>query len=257
MSERQPSSPPTPEQLFSRLTSTAYHYDFQFAHGHSDAMDVERKARKIVGRIAIEDDDGPTVPIYNERIIRFSAERDGPTKKYARHSLPVGFTIQQEIIQQVAMIPESIRSRLDPEIVECHEYSEPGDLNVMNFVYYSVLREDDDLTIDRNIGYRLHNIDVVMHESSELIGQPEPQLIPIAHRQKTIRQFEPIPEEAVEDKIEQVTYDAVFDQFSDGVENAAFWSQFATAREIDAAISILALVKHLSPHGTLPKKLLL
>lgn len=257
MSERKHSSPPTPEQLFSRLTSVAYRHDFEFARSQTDAMDIERKARKIVGRVEVGDDDDTTLPIYNEKIIRFSAEREGPKKKFERVRPPIGFTIQQEIIKQVNQVPGAIRSRLDPEIVEVHEYSEPGDLNVVNFVHYSVLREDGDISINRNIGYKLRNIDEVMYESSELIGQPEPQLIPIAHRQKTIRHFAPIQEEAVEDKIEQVSYDAIFNQFSDGIESAEFWSHVSATRDADAAISILALVKHLSAHSTLPKKLIL
>lgn len=257
MSEHQPSSAPTPEQLFSRLTSLAYKHDSQFERGHTDAMDLERKVRMFAGQVPTEDDYNDMLPIYNDQLIRFSAEREFSLTKHRQPTHPVGFAIQQEITKQVSRIPDSIMSRIDPEVAECYEMSEPGDLNVVTFVHYAVLREDGDIAINRNIGYKLRDLNEVVYESSELIGQPAPQLITLAHRQETLRRFEPIKEEAVEDQIEQLFFNEKFDTFRDGVANMEFFMEFSSARDADATTSILGLAKCLNQRRPLPKRLLL
>lgn len=271
MSERQPTPPPSPEQLFSRLTSLAYRHDYQFERGHTDAMDIQRKVRTFAGQVEAEMDVTSTtqatdaeeaeepamVPIYNEQILRFTAERAYSTLKERQPTAPVGFTIQQEFIKQVDRVPDPILHRIEREVAECYEMSEPGDLNVLSFVHYAVLREDGDININRNIGYKLRNIDEVMYESSELVGQPVPQLITIAHHQDPLLYFEPIKEEAAEDQIEQLFYNEQFDLFRDGAANIDYYLALHDARDADATTSILGLIKCLNQRRPLPKQLLL
>jgi hypothetical protein len=257
MSERQSSPAPTSEQLFSRLTSLAYKHDYQFERGHTDAMDIKRKVRVFAGQVPTVDDYDTTLPIYNEQTLRFTAEREFSLERHRQPTDPIGFAIQQEIIKQVPRIPDSIVSRIEPAVAECYDMSEPGDLNVVTFVHYAILREDGDIAINRNIGYKLRDIKEVVYESSELIGQPAPQLIPLAHRQETLRCFEPIKEEAAEDQLEQLFFNEQFDAFRDGVANMAFFMEFSDARDADAITSILGLVKCLNQRRPLPKHLLL
>lgn len=269
MSERQPTPLPSPEQLFSRLTSLAYKHDYQFERGHTDAMDIERKVRIFAGQVeveldetqvavdAIENETPIMVPIYNEQIIRFSAERPYSSLKERLPIDPAGFSIQQEFIKQVNHVPNSILHRVEPEVAECYEMGEPGDLNVLSFVHYSVLREDDDITINRNIGYKLRDIDEVIYESSELVGQPIPQPITIAHHPDPLLYFEPIKEEKVEDQIEQLFYNEQFSLLFDGVVNMEYYLALHNIRDADAITSILGLAKCLNQRRPLPKRLLL
>lgn len=216
---------------------------------------IERATRKIVGNILSEDDETVTMPIYDERKTHFSAEREPQERKRKRPPQPVGFIIQQEITTQIAKIPASLRGHIEPEIAECYDMSEPGDLNVVNYVHYTVKREDGDIAIDRNIGYMLRDLDTIVYETSELIGQPAPLLIPIPHRQKTIRAFSPIKEESVEDAIEQVSFNALFDDYFDGVSNMEFFEELIKARDADAAVGILGLIQCLETRRALPNEL--
>jgi hypothetical protein len=248
---------PSPSSLFNQLTSFSYAHDPDFALGASDAMQIERSTQ--VSTASLRDNDtGEEIPLYDEKKILFRAERDHTEEDFRDPSQPSTFAIQQEIITQLPGIPGTLREQLGYEAQDGGDWFESSDFNKVQYVHYGVKREDDgEITIDRNIGYMLRDYENILYETSEIIGQPAPEYIPIAHRQQTLRVFSPIKQEAAEDEIEQVSYNAIFDEIFDGVSNMRFFHELVQTREADATISILGLVECLKRRWVVPDQLLL
>lgn len=249
----------SPASLFDQLTTFSYEQDPEFARGDSDVMRIKRATQNAASYLTSEDGE-TTLPLYDEKKILFRAERPQEEKKSKRPNLPISFIIQQEIITQLPCIPGSLIEQLKDDLEDCYDTLESGDFNTLQYVHYSVTREEDDITdisIDRNIGYILRDYDDTLYETSELIGQPEPQYVPIAHDQQTLRVFSPIKQDAVEDRIEQVSYNALFEEIFDGVSNMKFYDEFVKTRDAEATIGILGLVNCLQKRRALPNKLLL
>lgn len=129
-------------------------------------------------------------------------------------------------------------------------------MNVVNYVDYTVTNDEGEIDIQRNIGYALRDIDTIIFEASEIIGQPEPEYITIAHQQQSLRVFHPIKEEAVSDQVEQLSFNAVFDEIFDG-RNQLFFSEFVDRRQNDATLALISLIGCIKGRHTLPKDLLL
>lgn len=247
----------SPSSLFNQLTNFSYAQDPDFALGTSDAMKIERSTQVATASLR-DDETGEEVPLYDEKKIFFRAERDHSEEDFREPGQPSIFTIQQEIITQLPGLPGTLREQLGQETQEGDGRFESCDFNKIQYVHYDVKREDDgEITIDRNIGYMLRDYESVIYETSEIIGQPTPEYIPIAHRQQTLRVFSPIKQEAAEDEIEQISYNAIFDEIFDGVSNMRFFLELVQTREADATISILGLVECLKRRWVLPDQLLL
>jgi hypothetical protein len=247
-----------PVSLFNQLTAFSYEQDPEFARGDSDTMRVKRATQNTASYLT-SDDGEMTFPLYDEKKILFRAERSSQEDTSKRPNLPISFIIRQEIITQLHCLPGTLVEQLKDELEDCYDTPESGDFNTLQYVHYSVTRDEDDTTdisIDRNIGYILRDYDDILYETSELIGQPEPQYVPIAHDQQTLRVFSPIKQDAVEDRIEQVSYNALFEEIFDGVSNMKFYNEYVKTRDADATIGIIGLVNCIQKRRALPNKLL-
>lgn len=247
---------PSPSSLFNQLTAFSYEQDPDFALGFSDVMELSRSTKIATALLNCED--GVELPLYDEKKIIFRAERKHTDEDYRQPDQPNGFTIKQEIVTQLPGIPKLLMSQLDGELDECYDSSEPGDFNKIQFVEYAVSHnEEGEVSIDRNIGYALCDYDITVYEISETSGQPEAQYIALAHRQKSLRVMPPIKQDAAEDKIEQISYDALFKDIFDSTSNIQLYQELTKTRETDATISILGLVECLKRRWTLPDQLVL
>ena len=242
--------------LFNKLTAFAYAQDPDFARGESDVMHVERST-KIAAAFLKNVDSSQQVPRYNEKKILFRAEREPSEEDMRDPSDPIGFLVQQEITTQLPGVPKALRSHLAEALDGCYDTPDSGDFNTVLFAHYSVMKEDDNsVKIDRNIGYELRDYEHTIYEVSELVGQPEPEIVPLAHRQRTLRVYPPIQQEAASDRIEQMTYNILFENLLDRTSNMQLFQELARAREADATVAILGLVTCLRQRETLPDNLL-
>lgn len=253
MTERQIS----PSLLFNKLTAFSYSQDPDFKRGESDVMKIERTTKLATANLQCEETKENT-PLYDEKTLLFYAERAHSEEDFRQSKNPASFKIQQEIITQLPGVPTTLREQLEEQLEGCDISLDSGNFNKVQYVHYSVDRdEDDEILIDRNIGYILRDYDDVLYETSELIGQPEPEYVPIAHNQQSLRVYSPIKEDSVEDQIQQVSFNAIFEEIFDGASNMHFYHEFVKNRDIDAVVSILSLVRCLKERRTLPDHLLL
>jgi hypothetical protein len=115
MNERIPSA----EELFEVLTAFAYANEPEFRLGQSDATDTGgRITKKVAGYINDVDIPKDSVPIYDEKHITFSAERE-PAMKHSRTiDSPAGFVIRQVLIEQIAKVPPQLIPFVDIDMTD-------------------------------------------------------------------------------------------------------------------------------------------
>ncbi|MDB5186744.1 MAG: hypothetical protein JWM07_216 [Candidatus Saccharibacteria bacterium] len=248
----------SPLSLFNQLTAFSYWHDPEFKSGDTDTMDCIRSS-KLGTAILRCDETAETQQLYDTKKIAFYAERPHTEEDFRQSENPTVFKIHQELITQLPDgIPCALREQIAEGLEDYDTSLDKGDFNTVHYVHYAVERDEDgEIIIDRNIGYTLRDYETVLYDTSEIIGQPEPVLVPIAHRQQTLRVYAPIKEDSVDDKIQQVSFNAIFEDIFDGGSNAEFFHEFVKLRHTDATMSILALVACLKERRAIPDHLVL
>lgn len=210
--------------------------------------------KKIAGHVVDDTDPTLKIPLYDERVLTFRASRTVDDDDGTGGS--TAFVMRQEIITQLNELPKPLYPLLDQEMIEQYGMTEQGDLNVVTYVQYTVDDDEGEVRIDRNIGYTLRDIEEPIFASSELLGQPKPEAVPIAYTQQTLLVFPPIKQDAATDSIEQISYDAMFNEIFNG-ENHLFYGEFNERRDDDVTLALLALLKCIKGRHVLPTELTL
>lgn len=222
----------------------------EFRRGLSDAMMVIRSSRQCVG-ILDEEEDNPR-KIYDEKAVTFSAEREA----YDKPSKPLPpnlFTARLDVVTQINTLPASLLRYFDDETIARFEDTEPGDLNTIQSIEYTVQRASEDVDITRNMSYTLREDEDIMYMISETDETDKYERVPLAHEKHTLLVARKVKEESVADAADQVQYNALFDSiFFDAKAHSDFYPEFLAARDTEAAIAILGMIKSLKTGSKIP-----
>lgn len=193
------------------------------------------------------------VPLYDEKVIRFTAERI-PSLEKDDVSIIGHFTIKLETTTHVDTIPLAIRPYIDIDTVDAYDETEPDEHNlIVSFsTEYSVERAYDvAVDITRNMTYALYDNKDILYQTSETDESGKFEAVAIAHEQQTLLVRRPVQEETVADVAEQLQFNIQFDDLFDG-KNVEFYSEFLAARDQDAIISIRSLLRSLKVGSATP-----
>jgi hypothetical protein len=238
----------SPNSLITQMTVFAYESSHAFQVGQVDAAKTIHAEEIRVG-ISLD----ATKSLYDERSIAFRAKRLTAPPDRHRIISPHLFIVKYFEKTHLPGLPEALAPHLSPETKDAYQNCFYGELHEIRGIEYKVEKDGDDIDISRNISYALHGTAGALYEIGEVDESDEKvQWIPLAHEQRSLRIEERIQEEQVDDQIEQLTFNAHFKNFRDGVGNADFYAELVDMRTKEAAICISALVHCLKRGSRIP-----
>lgn len=246
------SSPPSLSSLVDQLTNIAYELDEDFKTGMSDSTDLKR-ATKFCVALADEDD----TPLYNKRSLTFTATREALERKRHKPLRPHLFVVKFRTTTQLSDIPDALKHTVDHTLVEnlCL-LGEVGDFTERQTVKYTVDASDGDVDITRNISYNLlADRHINIHHVAEADDSTQYEHVPLPHEQSTLHIMHRQQHEQIDDIAARIPYELTYSDMIDGVGNSEFFNELAAAREAEATLAILALVRSLKSGKALPNVL--
>lgn len=252
MSEKLPELKNTPElqALVRHLTLAAYTMDADFRHGYSHATEHIKSSKYLRG--LIDPGDETVQPIYDQQSIYFSAERDFTIEPSKKITQPKSFTVRYDMETQIEELPPALRNYLKPDDIELYDSVEFGDLNTLQTVEYKI-DNDDMIDISRNISYMLRDGDQdIIYSTSETDETGKFEFVHLAHEQQTLVVNKVIHEEKIHDEIDQIPFYIKFDDMFSSMESSSFYNELVQARDTEASICILALIKSLKKGSPIP-----
>lgn len=236
----------SPNSLVTQMKAFAYERNYAFQTAQVDAALLTATEQIRVGQ-SVDD----MKPIYDERGITLRAERTAGRGSGRLILPPDLFTMNYYEKTHLATLPMVLTPYLQPEVITSYQNCFYGELYERRGIVYTVEKDGDDIDISRDISYALHGTTEPLYEVSEIDeSKDKVRWIPLAHEQRTLRVEQRIQEEQVDDQIDQLTYNARFEDFRDGIGNADFYAEFVGMRTSEAAICISALIgclRHGSP----------
>lgn len=154
----------SPEQLAEDLTHFLYERDRAFA---TEKADVSRHVAERELRVMAGDDSDDVLELCDQERIVLTGFRNYfvPGKKVPR---PSDFTIVHRTVSQIDTLPYQLRHVLDAKLVEQYDTTESGDLNEVRQTEYGVIIDPDgEVSIGRDISYRLRDIKHVLYKARE------------------------------------------------------------------------------------------
>lgn len=259
MTERIPSA----EELFEDLTAFAYANDPEFCHGQSDATETGgRITKKVAGYINDVDVPEKSAPIYDEKQITFSAEREPATKHSRTIDSPAGFVIRQVLIEQIAKVPPQLIPFADIDMTDEPEEDvvkkktdekpkpESEDLvyngyNIKQTLTHTVKKEENFIVFEQAVSYAIRHLDEVLYEASPETGPPVPTYVPVPHHPEPLRLFTHIEVEAAPDPIQQLPYNDTFEKITYDAPVDIIDEQHLEQLRASAILSITGLMAYL------------
>lgn len=238
----------SPNALVTQMTGLAYERRHAFSQGEVDAVTLSVNEQRHVGT-SVED----MKRIYNERTVSFSAERtrEAPERKLILP--PNFFTITYREKTHLACLPPALLPRLPADTVSTYSDCFYGELHEVQSVCYIIEKDGKDIDVNRDITYELRGLHEPLYTISEVDESKESvQWIPLAHEGRSLRIERQVPEEQAEDQTEQFFYNAGFEKFRDGLENADFYTDFVRMRENEATVCISALLQCIRRGSRIP-----
>lgn len=247
-------TPITPAQLVQKLSAFAMRHDPAFRRGECDitSLTKERRQRAATLHNNVTDQE---IHLYNEERLYFSAERSDYDHESDSVTPPTRFVTKLETVTQINQLPQTLLRYFDEEAIDTYDTGEPGDLNILRSIEYTVEIDDIDIDITRNREYYLRDCTDIIHYAGELDETDTYEIVPVPSEQHTLRVPKKIQEERIEDEAAHILEFIQFDERITWNGNQEFYNQFLQARNAEAIIAIDGLLKSLHTGEPAPRLL--
>ena len=243
----------SPASLFAQMSSLAYERNEEFRRGAQDSCKLSIETEIDAESTAI-DNLGNIVPLLNKKSVSFRAERTDAPVRRNKVPLPTAFDIVYADQVHLNSLPEAVAPHLGQDVLDEYIVCNPGDIQRIHGVTYRIENDGGDIDITRNVTYTLQGLYGPIYEIGEIDESPDSvQWVPVAHEQKSLRIERRVIPEQVEDQLEQLPYDATFDDFRDGLSNSSFYNELVALREQEATLCISALLRCLTHGRRIPR----
>lgn len=211
-----------PEQLAENLTGFLYARDRAFA---TNLSDVSRHVVERELRVTTDDDSDEVLELCDKERIALTGFRNYhiPGKKVPR---PSDFTVVHRRVSQIDTLPLQLRHVLDTKLVEQYDATESGDLNEVRQTEYGIVIDPDgEVSIGRDISYRLRDIKHVLYKAREAKSPRIEHVYVVSEDTYLSVRTTDLPE-AIDDPLLWTQVHEGFDHFAQAEEVEQNWLDF-------------------------------
>lgn len=241
--------PSTPQAIYDELTAFTFERDSAFRHRHSTGARIPRESENHVNTL-YSDDGGDNYDIQDTKRLELTARYTLADKQRPKPDTKIQFNLKLTTLTQIDDLPSTLVSYFSDEQRQHYGTVEPGDLNEIRTLEYTVKHTiEDALIVTRDMGYTLCDNDEPLYLVHDPVSKNSFERVAVASEQRTLIVPPRIMQEQTNDIGSQIEYDAWLRDMCETLERPDFTKE---EYEADAIFSIRALLKILRSSEPLP-----